>query len=115
MKNVELNNTYAQGGGDGNITIRFQEMCLLISADSKRYSGILDDSKNSTLLGMDNYQNNPTTTYGVLWYYKNPTPQRQSHTPPRDLTFIQSYNTSNINTVPGNDGRSFVDVTCYRF
>ena len=39
IPHVEINNTYA-GGDNKNGTNRFQVMCLLMSADSKCYSGI---------------------------------------------------------------------------
>ena len=113
-KHVELNNTYP-GGDNINSTKRFQAMCLLISADSERYSGTWDDLKNSTLLGKWNYPNNPTTAYGILCPWNKPEPQRQVHTTPRAVLFIQSDNTNNGKTVPVNDGRPFAYVTWYRY
>ena len=41
------------GGGDDNIAKRFEAMCLLVSADSEKYSGIWDKLKNSTLLSTE--------------------------------------------------------------
>ena len=47
---IELNKAYADGD-DEDGTKRFQAMCLIMSADSDRYSGIWNDLKNITLLG----------------------------------------------------------------
>ena len=80
-------------------------MCLIMSADSYRYSGIWNNLKNSTLLGTDNYPTTTTTTYNVLCLYKKPAPPRQVHAPPTAVTFFQSGYTEKNNTTPGNDGR----------
>ena len=56
---IELNKAYADGY-DEDGTKRFQEMCLIMYADSDRYSGIWNDLKNSNLLGT--YKYTETTT-----------------------------------------------------
>ena len=56
---IELNKAYADGY-DEDSTKRFQEMCLIMSADSDRYSGIWNDLKNSNFLGT--YKYTETTT-----------------------------------------------------
>ena len=89
-------------------------MCLILSADSERYSGIWDELNNSTLLGTDNYPKTTTAAYDVLFCYNKPAPPRQVHAPPAAVTFVQSGDTEKNNTTPGNDGRSFPEVTCYR-
>ena len=89
-------------------------MCLIISADLDRYSSIWYDLNNITLLGTDNYPNPTTSIYDVLCCYKKPAPQRQLHTPPATVTFIQSGDTEKNKTLSENDGRSFPKVTCYR-
>ena len=70
---MELNKAYADGyNGDG--TKRFQEMCLIMSADSDQYSVIWNDLKNSNLLGTEKYTTITTSAYGVLCCYKKPAP-----------------------------------------
>ena len=58
---IELNKSYLNGDNE-DITKRFQAMCLIMSAESDRYSGIWNDLKNSTLLGIDNYPKTTTVT-----------------------------------------------------
>ena len=65
MTHVELNKTYV-GGDDDNSIKRFQEMCLLVSANFEQYSGIWYGLNKSNLLGTDNYPNNPTAAYDLL-------------------------------------------------
>ena len=48
---MELKNIYA-GGNDDNGTKRFQAMGLIMPVKYVPYSGIWDDLKNITLLGM---------------------------------------------------------------
>ena len=62
----------------------------------------------------ENYPKTTTTAYNVLFRYKKPTPPRQVHMPPAAVKFVQSGDTEKNKTVPGNDGRSFPEVTCYR-
>ena len=50
---MELNIAYADRDDKGG-TKSFQEMCLIIPADSDRYSGIWNNLNNSTLLGTYN-------------------------------------------------------------
>ena len=89
-------------------------MCLIMSADSDQYSGIWNNLKNSTLLGTENYNKTTTAAYNVLCRYKKPEPPRQVHAPPAAVTFFQSGDTEKNKTTPGNYGRSFPEVTCYR-
>ena len=63
---MEFDKTYA-GGYNEDGTKRFQAMCLIMPADSDRYSGIWDDLNNNTLLGKNNYPKTTTATYGVLF------------------------------------------------
>ena len=64
-------------------------MCLIISADSYRYSRICNDLKNSTLLGTYNYPKTTTATNDIFFCYKKPTPPHQIHAPPAAVTFLQ--------------------------
>ena len=66
----------------------FQKMCLIMSSESERYSGIWYDLNNITLLDTYNYTKNPTAVNDVLCHYKNLAPQLQSHTPPEVVTFV---------------------------
>ena len=54
---TELNRTY-EGGGDNDDdgTRRFQEMCLLIPANSERFSGLCSGINNNAPLGIDHGQ-----------------------------------------------------------
>ena len=88
-------------------------MCLTISSDSDRYSGIWNDLNNSTLLGTYNYPKTTTAAYYVLCCYKKPAPPCQVHVPPAEVTFFQIGDTEKNNTTPGNCGGSFPEVTCY--
>ena len=63
---IELNKAYA-GVDNADGTKRFQEMCLIMSAGSDRYSGICNDLKNRTILGTDNY---PKTKAAVRKVYE---------------------------------------------
>ena len=78
---MKLNKVYADVD-DEDGTNRFQEICLIISADSEKYLGIWDDLKNRTLLVKDNYPKTKTAAYYVLCRYKKTAPPRQVHTPP---------------------------------
>ena len=86
-------------------------MCLIMSADLERYSGIWDNLKNITLLGTDNYPKNTTAAYDVLCRYKKTAQPRQVHAPPAAVTLVQSGDTEKNKIRPGNDGRSFPEVT----
>ena len=88
-------------------------MCLIVSAESDRYSGFLNHLKNSALLGTDNYPKNTTDAYDVLCHYKKPAPSHQVQALPAAVTFVQSVDTEKNKTTPGNDGVSFPEVTCY--
>ena len=50
---VEFNKNYAEGYNEDG-TKRFQEMCLIMSADSERYSFICNNLKNRNLMDTDN-------------------------------------------------------------
>ena len=65
---------YHVDADDEDVTNRFQSMCTIMSSDSYRYSGICNNLKNSTLMGIDNYPKTKTTKYGVLVRYKKTTP-----------------------------------------
>ena len=106
---IEVNKSYAYGD-DEDGTKRFQEMCLIMSADSDRYSGIWNDLKNSTLLGTDNYPKTTTAVYDVLCHYQKLAPPRQVHAPPAAVTFVQSGDTEKNKITPGNYERSFPEV-----
>ena len=108
---MELNKAYT-GGEDEDGTKRFQSICLIMSADSGRYSGIWNDLKNITLLGTYNYPKTTAAAYDVLCCYKKPAPPRQVHAPPAAVIFVQSDDTNKNNTTPGNYGGSFPEVTC---
>ena len=111
---MKLNKTYAVGKDD-NVTKRFQDMCLILSADCELYSGTWFYLNNITLLVTENDPNTPTSAYDVLSRYKKLTPQWQSHTSPRAVTLVQSNNANRSKVVSGNYGRSFVDVMCCRW
>ena len=64
----ELNKAYPDGD-DEYVTKRFQEMCLIMSADSDQYSGIWNNLSNSILLGTYRYPKTTTTAYDVLFCY----------------------------------------------
>ena len=89
-------------------------MCLIMSAESDQYSGIWNNLNNSTLLGTENDLKTTTDTYDVLCCYNKQAPPRQVHAPPAEITCFQSGDTEKTKTTPGNDGRSFPEVTCYR-
>ena len=107
----ELNKTYT-GGDDDDGTRRFQAMCLIMSADPKRFSVLWNDLKNSTLLGTDIYPKTPTAAYDVLCRYKKPTPP-EPQTPIGAVTFLQNGETNNTRAVPGNYDCLFTDITYY--
>ena len=46
--------------------------------------------------------------------YKKLAPPRQVHMPPAAVTLSQIGDTDKNNTTPGNDGRYFLEVICYR-
>ena len=109
---IESNKTYTDGDNkDG--TKRFQEMCLIMYADSDQYSRIWNDLMNSTILGTENYPKTTTAAYNVMFCYNKPAPPRQVHAPHASVTLVQSGDTEKTKTTPGNDGRSFPEVTCY--
>ena len=112
ITHTELNKTYT-GGDNEDGTKSFQSVCLITSAESYWYSRIWENLKNITLLGTDNYPKTTTTTYDILCRYKKPTPQRQVHTSPAAVMFVQSGDTDKNKTAPGIDGRLFPEVTCY--
>ena len=101
-------------GCDGDGTKRFQAMCLIMSAGSDRYSGIWNDLKNSTLLGKEKYSKPPTAAYNVMCRYKKPAPPHEVHAPHEAVTLVQIGDTDQNQTTPGNYGRSFTEITCYR-
>ena len=72
---MELNKAYADEN-DGDITKRFQALCLIVYSESDRYSGIWNDLKNSTLTGTEKYPKTPTAIYHVLYHYKKLMPPR---------------------------------------
>ena len=84
-----------------------------MSDDSDQYSGIWNDLNNSTLLGTEKCPKTTTDAYDVLCCYKKPAPPCQVHAPPAVVTFFQSGDTEKNKTIPGNDVRSFPEVTCY--
>ena len=88
-------------------------MCLIVSAESDRYSGIWNKLKDSNLLGTYNYPKTTTIAYYVLCLCKKPAPPRQVNAPPAEVTFVQSGDTEKNKTTSGNDERSFLEVTCY--
>ena len=59
ITHIELNKAYADGD-DEDGTKMFQEMCLIMSADSDQFSGIWNNLKNSPLLGTENYKKTTT-------------------------------------------------------
>ena len=63
-------------GDDEDGTKRSYEICLIMSTDLERYSGIWNDLKNSNLLGTDNYPKTTTAAYDVMCCYKKPAPPR---------------------------------------
>ena len=65
--NLEINKSYADGE-DEDGTNRFQEMLLIMSADSDQYSGIWNNLNNITILVTDNCKKPqlPHTTYCVV-------------------------------------------------
>ena len=103
---IESNTDYTDGDNEDG-TKRFQAMCLIMYADSERYSGIWIGLKNSTLLGTYNYRKTTTAAYNLLCRYKKPAPPRQVHAPPEAVTFFQSGNTEKNKTTPGNYGIYF--------
>ena len=111
---MELNKTYTRGN-NYNVTKRFQDMCLLMSDNYEQYWGIWGDLKNATLMGREKYSNTPTTAYNMLFHYKHPTPQHQSHTTLGAVTFVHSDNENNRKKVPGNYRMLFADIMCYRY
>ena len=111
---IELNTAYTNGEYE-YYTKRFQSMRLIMSAYSGRYSGIWNNLNNSTLLDTDNYPKTKTSAYNVLCFYKKQAPPRQVYAPPSAVIFFQSGDTEKNKTKPGNDGRSFPEVTCYRW
>ena len=90
-------------------------MCIIMSADLERYSGIWNDLNNITLLGTNNYPKTTTAAYDVLCRYKKMAPPRKLHAPPAAAIFVQSFDTDKNKTTPGNYGRSFPEVTCHLF
>ena len=95
--NIELNKAYTNGD-DKERTKRFQAMCLIMSAESDRYSVIWNNLNNSTLLGTENYTKTTTSAYDVLCYYKKPAPPCQVHAPPAAVPFFQSGDTEKNKT-----------------
>ena len=109
---MELNKAYATGDNEYG-TKRFQEMCLIISSDPDRYSGIWNDPKNITLLGTENYPKNTTAAHNVLCHYNKMSPPRQVHAQPAAVIFVKNIDTDKNNTTPRNNGISLPEVTCY--
>ena len=62
---MELNRSYADRDNDDG-TKRFQAMCIITPAESEQYSGIWNNLKNSTLMGIGNYPKTTTAAYNVL-------------------------------------------------
>ena len=109
---MEINKAYENGDNEDGIK-RFHAMCIIMSAESDRQSGIWKDLKNSTLMDIDNYPKNTTAAYDVLCRYKKTEPPRQLHAPHVAVTLVQSCDTENNKKTSGNDGRSFPEVTRY--
>ena len=59
---MEINNTYTGEDGEGGAQ-RFQEMCLIVSAEYEWYSGIWNNLNNITLLGTEKYPRTTTAAY----------------------------------------------------
>ena len=91
-------------------TNRFQAMCLIMSAELERYSGICNNLENITLLVTDNNPKPKIAAYDVLCRYKKPATPRQVHTPPAAIAYVQSVDTEKNKTTPDNDGISFPEV-----
>ena len=88
---MELNKSYVYG--DNKFCIkRFQAMCLIMYADSDKYSGIWNDLKNSTLLVTENYPKTTTAAYYIPCRYNKLTPTRQVHEQTASFKFVQSGN-----------------------
>ena len=87
-------------------------MCLLMSVEYKRFSGVWDNLNKKFLLGTYNDLKTPTTTYGVLCGYKNITPPRPQ-APPSAVALLQS-NVPNSTAVTGSYGCLFTDIIFYR-
>ena len=64
-------------------------------------------------MGTDNYPKTITYSYYILFHYKKPMPLRQVYVPPAAVIFLKIGDTEKNNTVPGNNGKSFSEVTCY--
>ena len=89
-------------------------MCLIMSADSNKYSGIWNKLKNNTLIGTYKYPKTTTAAYDAQCCCKKPSPPCQVHTQIAAVTFVQSGDTNKNKTTPWNDGRKFLEVTYYR-
>ena len=107
---MELNKAYADGYNEYG-TKSFQEMFLIMSAESEQYSWIWNELKNSTLMVTENYPKTTTDAYNVLCSYKQLDTPRQVHAPPAAVTLVQSGDTEKNETTTGNCGRSFTEVT----
>ena len=107
---IKLNKSYVDGANEDG-AMRFQAMCIILSADSDGYSSIWNNLKKITLLGIDKYPKTTTAAYNVMCHYKKPVPPRQVHAPPSAVKLVQIGDTEKNKTTPGNYGRSFPEVT----
>ena len=100
------------GRNDNSSTKRLQAVCLLMFADSEWLSSVCNYTKNNTLLVRYNVPKTPTVAHKIIYWYKKPTPPRQTHAPPGVVTIFHHDDTVS-KTVPGNYGQSFTDVMGY--
>ena len=91
-------------GNDEDGTNKFQEMAIIMFADSDRYSVIFYDVKNRTLLGIESYTKTTTPAYYVMCGYKKSSWPRQVYKPHAAVTFVQSSDTEKNTTTLWNDG-----------
>ena len=114
IHNAPVTKQDTHGGDNDNRAKRFQDMCLFMSNDSERFSGIWNDLDNNTLMNIENYPKTPDTANDVLCLHRNLTPPHKAHAPPGAVSFVQHGNTGS-NTVPVNYRQSFIEVTCYLY
>jgi hypothetical protein len=111
-------------------TEAYKAVVFLECADSNRYMTLWQTLRNEALIGQDNYPRTMTKTYDILTKYKTtPRPRhddggrgagrgggrrgRGDNDRKSGRSFLQN-STPQGTTVTGNDGRSFLEVRCYR-
>ena len=82
-------------------------------ADPGRFSGLWEDLHNATLLGRDEYPLTLTMAYDLLNHYRS-SRKPNNRTQDAHVSFAQMQSAGPRELVPGTDGNTHDDVTCFK-